>query len=58
MAFEAVLITHLAAAGLTEPSQALEAFRLHLVGDRLGGAGFCTRHDSGKVGEVVGTMCS
>jgi hypothetical protein len=51
--FEAVLVAALLAADLTVPSQPLEAFRLHLVGDVFRGAHFCFRHNGGGVLLIV-----
>lgn len=53
MTFEAVLVSTLFLANLTVPSEALEAFRLHLVGKMLDGSDFGFRHFGGLLGDAV-----
>ena len=47
MAFEAVLVAHLAGACLAVPAQPLEAFAFELVGQVFGAADLGSRHGGG-----------
>ena len=46
MVLESVLVAALFLADLTEPAQALQAFRLHRIGDLLGRAHFAVQCES------------
>jgi hypothetical protein len=54
VAFEPVFIAHLSLAYLAVPAQTLKPFRLHFVGEVLGGADFGARHRGGSEGRKRG----